>query len=134
MPTAVILTQGVSPYGRATVRGLPGSSKRTVVVPFSVDTCSLRTCAPTAVALGVTVSVALVIGRTKSTCSHCPIAGCSESDTQAVAESRSRRGKPMLSGATSGSAVESDDELEALSRPPDRRAPDWAPGAGREPG
>ncbi len=43
VPTAVILTQDVSPYGRATVSGLPGSSKRTVVVPFSVDTCSRRT-------------------------------------------------------------------------------------------
>ena len=52
MPTAVMRTHGVSPYGRATVSGLPGWSKRTVVVPLTVDICRRRTCAPTAVALG----------------------------------------------------------------------------------
>ena len=61
----------------------------------------------------------MVIGRVKSTCSHCPIAGCSELDTQAVAESPSTAAAGPLAGATVGRAVESDDELEALSRPPD---------------
>ncbi|PRC61031.1 hypothetical protein C6A85_13430, partial [Mycobacterium sp. ITM-2017-0098] len=41
-----------SPKGSATVNGLPGSSNRTVLVPFTVDTSSRRTWAPTAVALG----------------------------------------------------------------------------------
>ena len=38
-----------------TVIGLPGSSKRSVLVPLTVETSMRRTCAPTAVALGVMV-------------------------------------------------------------------------------
>ena len=118
VPTAVIRTHGVSPYGRATVSGVPGVSKLTVLVPLTVDTWTRRICAPTAVALGVMVSVALVTGLSKSICSHCPSAGCSELDTQAVAESPSTAATGALAGATAGNAVASPEELEALSRPP----------------
>ena len=52
VPTAVIRTHGVSPYGSAAVIGLPGSSKRSVLVPLAVATSILWTCAPTAVAPG----------------------------------------------------------------------------------
>ena len=90
-----------------------------------------RTWAPTAVALGVSVTAALVTGRSKSICSHWPIAGCSEFDTHAVAGSLSVAALGPLAGETLGSVVASDDELDADSRPPDH----WptagvAPGAG----
>jgi len=79
------------------------------------------------VALGVMVSAALVTGWSKSTCSHCPSAGCSELDTHAVAGSESTAATGELAGATVGSAVASDDELDALSRPPDHCP--WVSGA-----
>jgi hypothetical protein len=55
-------SHGVSPYGSAAVSGLPGSSNRNVLVPLAVATSMRRTCAPTAVALGVMVMVAFAIG------------------------------------------------------------------------
>ena len=131
VPTAVIRTHGVSPYGSATVSGTPGRSKLTVDVPLIVDTCNRRTWAPTAVALGVIVRVALVTGRSKSICNHCPSAGCSELDTHAVAGSASTAATGALAGATAGRAVASEEELEALNLPPDH-APttSGAPGIG----
>ena len=122
VPTAVMRTQGVSPYGSATVSGVPGVSKLRVEVPLAVEIWIRRTWAPTAVALGVSVSAALVTGRSKSICSHWPIAGCSELDTQAVAESLSTAATGPLDGETLGKVVASADELEALSRAPDH----WA--------
>ena len=101
--------------------GIPGLSKLTVEVPLTVDTWIRRTWAPTAVALGVIVRAALVTGWSKSICSHCPSAGWSEFDTHAVAGSMSTAATGALAGATVGSAVASDEELEALSRPPDHR-------------
>lgn len=92
-----------------------------MLVPLTVDTSSRRTCAPTAVALGVTVNVALVTGRSKSTCSHCPTAFCSELDTQLVAESPSIAAGAADAGETLGSAVESAAELDTVIRPPDHR-------------
>ena len=131
VPTAVIRTHGVSPYGNATTSGTPGFAKLTVEVPLTVATCRRRTCAPTAVALGVMVRVALVTGRSKSICSHCPSACCSELDTHAVAGSVSTAATGALAGATLGSEVASDDELETLSRPPDHRpCVRGAPGTG----
>ena len=88
-----------------------------------------RTCAPTAVALGVKVIAALVTGWSKSTCSHCPMAACSELDTHAVAGSPSIAATGEVAGATSGIAVESDDELDTVIRPPVQ-----APSTGSEPG
>src|SRR5271156_279716 len=128
---AVIRTHGVSPYGSAAVIGLPASSNLSVVVPLAVATSNLRTCAPTAVALGVMVMTLLVTGWSKSTCSHWPTADCSPLDTHAVAESPSIAAAGEVAGATSGSAVASDDELDAVSRPP-VHAPYTvsAPGAG----
>lgn len=83
------------------------------------------------VALGVIVSVALVTGRSKSTCSHCPRAGSSELDTHAVAGSLSIAATVPLDGATLGRVVASEDELDALSRPPVHfPATGAAPGAG----
>ena len=78
-----------------------------------------RTCAPTAVALGVTVRVALVTGWSKSTCSHWPIADCNALETQLVDESPSMAAAGPVAGATLGSAVESDAELDTETRPPD---------------
>ena len=118
VPTAVTRTHGVSPYGSAAVRGFPGSSKRTVVVPVAVAISSLRTCAPTAVALGVIVIVALVIGLSKSTRSHWPTAACRALDTQLVAVSPSIAAAGLVAGETFGSAVESAAELDAVSLPP----------------
>ncbi|CNL22514.1 Uncharacterised protein [Mycobacterium tuberculosis] len=77
-----------------------------------------RTWAPTAVALGVTVSTALLTGWSKSTRSHWPTAACSALDTQAVAGSPSRAAAGEVAGATSGMAVASDDELDTVTRPP----------------
>ena len=77
-----------------------------------------RTCAPTAVALGVMVMVALVTGWSKSTCSHCPTADCSALDTQLVDESLSMAAVGAVAGATLGSAVESAAELDTEIRPP----------------
>ena len=77
-----------------------------------------RTCAPTAVALGVMVTVALVIGWSKSTWSHWPSADCSELDTQLVDESPSMAAAGPVAGATLGSAVESAAELDTVIRPP----------------
>ena len=82
-------------------------------------------------ALGVIVRVALVTGRSKSICNHCPSAGCSELDTHAVAGSASTAASGALAGATAGRAVASEEELEALNLPPDH-APttSGAPGIG----
>ena len=77
-----------------------------------------RTCAPTAVALGVMVMVALVTAWSKSTCNHCPTADCSELDTQLVDESLSMAAVGAVAGATLGSAVESAAELDTETRPP----------------
>ncbi|KXW75023.1 hypothetical protein JL15_24715, partial [Mycolicibacterium phlei DSM 43071] len=110
--TAVIRTHGDSPYGSAADSGLPASSKRSVDVPLTVSISMRRTCAPTAVALGVMVSVALVTGWSKSTCSHWPTAGCSALDTQLVDGSESNAAAGPVAGATLGSAVESADELD----------------------
>jgi hypothetical protein len=90
-------------------------------VPLIVDTSSRRTWAPTAVALGVMVSVALVTGRSKSICSHCPTAACSALDTQLVDVSESTADAGPVAGATLGSAVESAAELDTVSRPPVHR-------------
>jgi hypothetical protein len=119
--TAVNRSHGVSPYGRAAVSGLPGSSNRNVLVPVAVDTSMRRTCAPTAVALGVMVIVALEIGRSKSTCSHWPTAACNALDTQLVDESPSIAAAGPAAVETFGSAVESDAELDAEMRPPGHR-------------
>ncbi|SKV93929.1 Uncharacterised protein [Mycobacteroides abscessus subsp. massiliense] len=118
VPVAVTLIQLVSPGRSAMSRGLPGSSNRTDVVPLSVSTSSRRTCAPSAVALGVTVRIALVIGRSKSTRIHCPRAASSELLTQLVALSRSMTAAVLVPGATLGSAVESEAELDAVMVPP----------------
>ena len=98
--------------------GLPASSKRSVLVPLTVEISIRRTCAPTAVALGVTVIVALVTGWSKSTCSHCPTADCRALDTQLVEESLSMAAVGPAAGATLGSAVESAAELDTEIRPP----------------
>ncbi len=98
--------------------GLPASSNRSVVVPVAVSISTRRTWAPTVVALGVMVMTLLVTGWSKSTCSHWPTADCSALDTQAVAESASIAAAGDAAVATSGSAVESDDELDAVNRPP----------------
>jgi hypothetical protein len=87
-------------------------------VPLTVDTSTRRTWAPTAVALGVIVSVALVTGRSKSTCSHCPMAVCSALDTQLVEASPSMAAAGPDDGETLGSAVESDAALDTESLPP----------------
>src|SRR6516164_9766803 len=131
VPAAVIRTHGVSPYGSAAASGLPGSSNRRVVLPLAVSIRMRRIWAPTAVALGVTVMAALVTGWSKSTCSHCPTAACSALDTHAVAESPSIATAGEVAGATSGIAVESDDELDTVIRPP-VQAPNTvsAPGTG----
>src|SRR5262245_19571496 len=100
------------------VNGLPAWSNRRVLVPLTVDTSMRRICAPTAVALGVIVMVALVTGWSKSTCSHWPTAACSALDTQLVDEPRSRADAGPVAGATLGSAVESDAELDTEMRPP----------------
>ena len=118
---AVMRTHGVSPYGSATVTGVPGSSTRTVLVPLTVATSRRRTCAPTAVALGVMVRVALVTGRSKSTCNHCPTAACSALDTQLVDASASIAAAGEEAGDTLGSAVESDAALDTEIRPPSHR-------------
>ena len=70
------------------------------------------------VALGVMVMTLLATGWSKSTCSHWPTADCRPLDTHAVAESLSIAAAGDAAVATSGSAVESDDELDAVSRPP----------------
>ncbi|CKR81669.1 Uncharacterised protein [Mycobacterium tuberculosis] len=98
--------------------GLPASSNRRVVLPLTVSIRMRRTWAPTAVALGVRVTTALVTGRSKSTCSHCPTAACSALDTQAVAGSPSTAAAGALAGATSGMAVASAEELDTVIRPP----------------
>ncbi|CQA10753.1 Uncharacterised protein [Mycobacteroides abscessus] len=118
VPVAVTFTQVVSPGRNAMLSGWPGSSNRTEVVPLSVSTSSRRTCAPRAVALGVTVRIALVIGRSKSMRIHCPSAASKELLTQLVALSRSIAAAVLVPGATLGSAVESDAELEAVMVPP----------------
>ncbi len=131
VPAAVNRTHGLSPYGSAATSGLPGSSNRRVVLPLAVSIRMRRTWAPTAVALGVMVMAPLLIGWSKSTCSHCPTADCSALDTHAVAESPSIAAAGEVAGATSGIAVESDDELDTVILPP-FQAPDTgsAPGAG----
>ncbi|CAG6963234.1 hypothetical protein PICSAR132_01371 [Mycobacterium avium subsp. paratuberculosis] len=88
-----------------------------------------RTWAPTAVALGVRVSAALVTGWSKSICIHCPTADCSELDTHAVAGSPSIAAAGEVAGATSGIAVESEAELDTVIRPPVH-----APSTGSAPG
>lgn len=88
-----------------------------------------RTWAPTAVALGVNVIAAFVTGWSKSIRIHWPMAACSELDTQAVAESPSIAAAGEVAGATSGMAVESDDELDTVIRPPVH-----APATGSAPG
>lgn len=98
--------------------GRPASSNFSVVVPLGVSTWMRRTCAPTAVALGVTVMLPLVTGWSKSICSHWPIAACSELETHAVAESPSIAAAGEVAGLTLGSAVASPAELDAVSRPP----------------
>src|ERR1700758_3386382 len=118
VPTAVTRTHGVSPYGSATVIGWPDLLKRTVVVPLAVAISILRTCAPTAVALGVIVIVALVIGFSKSTCSHCPTAACSALETQLVAGSPSTAAVGPVAGETFGSAVAWAAELDTVTLPP----------------
>ena len=100
-----------------------------MVLPVAVSIRMRRTWAPTAVALGVMVMAPLVRGRSKSTCSHCPTADCSALDTHAVAESPSMAAAGEVAGATSGIAVESDDELDTVIRPPVQ-----APNAGSAPG
>src|SRR6478672_1970748 len=100
------------------VSGLPAWSKRSVLVPVTVDTSMRRTCAPTAVALGVIVRVALVTGWSKSTWSHWPTAACSELDTQLVDGSASTAAVGPAEGETLGSAVESAAELDTETRPP----------------
>ncbi len=111
--------------------GLPGSSNRRVVLPLAVSIRMRRTWAPTAVALGVMVMAPLLTGWSKSTRSHCPTAACSALDTHAVAESPSMAAAGEVAGATSGIAVESDDALDAVIRPP-FHAPNTrsAPGTG----
>ena len=89
-----------------------------MLVPLAVDTSMRRICAPTAVALGVMVMVALVTGWSKSTCIHWPIADCSALDTQLVDGSASMAAAGPVAGATLGSAVESDAELDTETRPP----------------
>ncbi len=64
------------------------------------------------------VSVALVTGWSKSTCSHCPSAVCSELDTQLVDVSPSIAAAGPDDGDTLGSAVESDAALDTEIRPP----------------
>ena len=85
----------------------------------------------TAVALGVMVTVALAMGRSKSTWSHCPRADCSEFDTQLVEVSPSMAAAGPVAGATLGSAVESAAELDTVIRPPGHFAyTSSVPGAG----
>src|ERR1700757_937798 len=118
VPTAVTRTHGVSPYGSATVSGWPDLVKRTVVVPLAVAISILRTCGPTAVGLGVIVIVALVMGLSRSTRSHCPTAGCSALETQPVVGSPSTAAAGLAAGATLGSAVASAAELDTVTLPP----------------
>ena len=68
------------------------------------------------------LTVALVIGWSKSTCSHWPTAACSELDTQLVDASPSMAAAGFAVGETYGSAVESAAELDAVRRPPGQLA------------
>ncbi len=97
---------------------MPASSNLSVVLPVAVSIWIRRTWAPTAVALGVIVIAALVTGWSKSTRSHCPTAACSALDTHAVAGSPSIAAAAEAAGAASGIAVESDEELDTVIRPP----------------
>ena len=91
-----------------------------------------RTWAPTAVALGVRVTVALVIGWSKSTCSHCPTAACSALDTQLVDVSPSIAAAGPDGGGNIGqrSRIRCGTRGRDAAAGPLRRRPGRHPGAG----